>query len=522
MSAIETLPTPADTVARILGPLRAVATDLLRAEIDQPTARDQAREALAALVRADLGELAHAVRAGGLQEFEAIALELAPVVRAADLERLRKALRAIPAPVARRVHNVDRAELPEVDVLALLQRPDEEAPPKSNRHNMALILERDTRWSGRIRYNEFKQAVEVDGVSIRDSGVTKIARFFECVYGLSVPTGMVCEVVELVAEADTFNPVRDYLDGLEWDGQERLVTLLADYFGATATELHGIMSEKWLIGGVARAYKPGVKLDTCVILTGSQGARKSSALRALASDAWFADSTVNLSDKDRFQVLDGRWIYELGEVDAWKKHDLAEIKNYISSQEDNYRRSHGHYAVQVPRRVVFVGTTNENEFLSDPSGDRRWWPVRAGAIDLDGLRRDRDQLWAEAVYRWRSGASWWLTAEEEAKRQEAAKPFRTLDAWEPPIVDWLRGKSPPFTVVEIAKGALDLRPADVDKGKQARITNILRKRGWTNQRGARDDSTGTRPWLWRPEVEETSGQAQATEDDEIPPHPGLD
>ena len=207
-----------------------------------------------------------------------------------------------------------------------------------------------------------------------------------------------------------FHPVREYLQGLEWDGTERLDTMLVRWLRAEDTEFCRAAARKWMCASVARVMEPGRKFDNMLVLVGKQGIGKSTLARTL-SRGWFTDSIQRLDGKDAYESLRGVWIVELAELAATKRSETETIKNFISKAEDTYRPVYGRHTVVYPRQCVFYGTTNDPDFLKDKSGNRRFWPVEVEGFDsgrLHGLEDEVDQLWAEAVVRYRAGEVLWM------------------------------------------------------------------------------------------------------------------
>lgn len=239
----------------------------------------------------------------------------------------------------------------------------------------------------------------------------------------SVPRSTLEEAVRMVAFNHRYHPVRDYLQGLKWDGVKRLHTWLAktcmvdDEWDIERNPLHGYLARAgtWFLQGmVARVLQPGVKFDYMLILEGPQGIRKSTLFRVLAGD-WFADTGLNLGDKDSYQQLQGRWLYEFSELDSFGKSETTKVKAFIASSADYFRASFDRRAREYPRQICFGGTTNEYHYLTDSTGNRRMWVVRVtrGAIDIDWLASNRDQLFAEAMARHVAGRRMHPTPEEE-------------------------------------------------------------------------------------------------------------
>lgn len=228
--------------------------------------------------------------------------------------------------------------------------------------------------------------------------------------------GAVWDSVALVARDTNLHPVRQYLRSCTWDGTLRIDNWLQKYLGVTGNPAYiTAVSRKFLISAVARIEAPGCQVDHALILEGPQGIGKSSAARILARRReWFCDSMPDLRSKDAAIQLAGAWIIELSELAALRRAEVESVKAFISRCVDRYRPPYGRTTLDVPRQGVFFGSTNEQSYLRDRTGNRRFWPVQCGRIDLDALTIDRDQLWAEAFHAFGMQEPWHLTAEESA------------------------------------------------------------------------------------------------------------
>jgi putative DNA primase/helicase len=171
------------------------------------------------------------------------------------------------------------------------------------------------------------------------------------------------------------------------------------------------VAARWLISAVARVFQPGAKADCCLILEGGQGIGKSSALRILG-DPWFTDEIADLGGKDASFQTQGVWIVEIAELDSMNRSEVSRIKSFMSRNVGRFRPPYGRRIVESPRQCVFAGSVNHNVYLRDETGGRRFWPVECRSIDLAGLKRDRDQPWAEAVFKYQAGSPWWLESAE--------------------------------------------------------------------------------------------------------------
>lgn len=285
--------------------------------------------------------------------------------------------------------------------------------------------------------------------------------------------------IDLVGRENSFHPVRDYLAGLEWDGTPRVDTWLSSYLGAEDCEYARGIGRMFLIAAVTRIDRPGCKFDYMLILEGAQGVGKSTACSILGGE-WFSDSLPDFDEgKDLFQHLRGKWIIEIGELQAMRKAENTLLKSLISRTTERYRPPYGRNEVVEPRQCVFMGTTNTSTYLQDETGGRRFWPVTVGPkIDLHGLRRDRDQLWAEAQYRCDWMEDYWPTREfEHAFLKPAQEERHDTDAWEGTIREFVADKTK-ITVSEIATQCLQLPISVLDKSRQLRIARCLRRLGW--------------------------------------------
>jgi hypothetical protein len=228
--------------------------------------------------------------------------------------------------------------------------------------------------------------------------------------GVLVGKNVAADAIQVVAYRNSFHPIEDYLNGLKWDGKPRIDSWLSVYLGAPDNEYTRAVGPRWLISGVARIFVPGAKVDSVLILKGPQGKRKSMALAELAGAEYFSDHISALGSKDSLQELLGIWIVEMAELASIRRSSLDQIKAFLTTRVDHFRPSYGRRVMNVPRSNIFAGSVNNTSFLEDETGARRFWPVACGEIDIPALKRDKDQLWAEAVHRYRADEPWWITA----------------------------------------------------------------------------------------------------------------
>ena len=363
-------------------------------------------------------------------------------------------------------------------------------PPKRCLSNVVLPLMNDLAYG--VRGNDFTGGVEVDGRPVTDAAESEIALALEATYNLTVPTALVSEGLRLVASQVRYHPVQDYLASLTWDGVERVDTWLEDYLGAT--DVPRGVGRRFLLSVARRVLEPGCKVDTTLILVGEQGIGKSSALRTLLPEtAWFSDTPIDLRSKDAYLAMQGVWLYEVSELSAWRARDAESIKAFLSAQVDRFRPPYGRNMVTLPRQTVFVGTTNEAEFLDDPTGSRRFWPVRVGDCSVEALGEDRDQLWAEASMRARAGEQHWLDRGEAAELIEAQGEYQRRDPWEEKVEAFIAVRDE-VSAAEVLTDALALDSAGQHRGAAMRLAGLLKSLGWRKKR-VRRGGHNARVWV---------------------------
>lgn len=264
--------------------------------------------------------------------------------------------------------------------------------------------------------------------------------YMETYYGIPSKDKLIAALA-IVGGKHKINEVRDYLFGLEWDGERRVDTLFVDYLGADDNIYTRSVARKSLVAAVARAVTGGVKYDYMPILAGPQGIGKSTLLGTIGKQ-WFSDSLTTFEGKDAAEMLQGTWINEIGELNAMSKYETAAVKQFLSKRSDIYRAAYGRRTEEHPRRCVFFGTSNDAEFLRDYTGNRRFWPIDVGENEaklsvFQDLPGQVDQIWAEAVMFWRMGEPLYLTGEAERLALQAQEEHREASEWEGMIMDFL-------------------------------------------------------------------------------------
>ena len=304
---------------------------------------------------------------------------------------------------------------------------------------------------------------------------------------ISPSAGDVGRAVQAAARHNRFHPVRDYFEALVWDGVPRLESWLQRYFHVEDSEYVRAIGPRYLISAVARIYEPGCKVDHTLVLEGPQGRQKSEALRTLAiKDEWFTDRLSHLASKDAALETAGVLLVEIAEMDALTKATSSTVKSFLTRRYDRFRPPYGKHPINLPRQCVFAATINPTVggYLKDPTGSRRFWPVACrGMIDRDGLEKVRDQLWAEAVHQYKSGAPWWLETPELEALATAEQTARfVVDAWEEPIREWLGDRNDAGRLEQVLEHALGLARPRQTQSAQKRVVGILTHMGFEKRR----------------------------------------
>lgn len=273
------------------------------------------------------------------------------------------------------------------------------------------------------------------------------------------------------------NEPKQWLQGLSWDGIERLPSFMADAFGSAQNEYTAAVGRCFMVGMVARIFRPGCQVDYMPVFEGKQGIRKSSALHAIGGK-WFSEIHEDVTKKDFFQCLQGRMLVEFSELHAFRRQEVERIKGIITCRTDRYRDSYARRAIDHPRQCVFSGTTNRDDWVQDDTGARRFWPITCGEINLDYIIANREQIFAEAVARYARAESWWDIDPELAMNEQNAR--RDGDAWSDYILPWAATK-PHVTVGEVLTICLQIPPDKQDKSSQMRVASVLRVAKWSRK-----------------------------------------
>lgn len=386
------------------------------------------------------------------------------------------------------------------------------------RENVFLVLTQHPAWAGVVAWDDFARRVvkrrptptgsepgEWTSSDDLDLGLWMAQRCRLLIKG----EGTITAGVAMAASRAKFHPVREHLDCLgPWDGVERLDYWLEECLGASAGNgaYLRIVGRLFLVGLVARVMQPGIKWDYMPILEGPQGKGKSTALRIIGGP-FFADTPLRLGDKDAYMALDGVWLYEIGEMDAFNRAETTAVKAFVSAQVDHYREPYARRTIDRPRQVAFAGTTNQGEYLKDTTGNRRFFPIRlTGRLDLDKLTEWRSQLLAEALHVFQDGSRLHPTREEEARYIRPEQEAREIvDPWLYKLQDYLeepeRRMIDEFTSLELLVEGIGLEVEKIDnnRGAATRIGNMMARLGWQKRRRP----TGRREWVYvRPGAED--------------------
>jgi len=359
---------------------------------------------------------------------------------------------------------------------------DRTRKPFNVRYNLRIAL---MKLGVAVRYNEFNDRTMITGLDdfgpyLTDEAVLHIRMTCDHVFKFYPAKEMSFEVIFESAQLNKYHPVKDYFASLKWDGVERLDNWMITYGGAGETPYVRAVGALLLTAAVRRVRVPGAKFDEIVVIESPlQGTNKSSALETLASTEWFSDYLpINLQGKAIIEAIQGCLIIEAAELSGMRRAEIEHMKAFTSRTVDRGRMSYDRVITNIPRQCVFVGTTNDSQYLKDTGGNRRFWPVRIKEFNLETLRRDRDQLWAEAVVREASGAS----IRMEPELWEAAAQEQLKRAVPDPFYDELQHHIGKFNCAKITSETLrlilDVRIGSWTQDQNQRLVKAMRELGW--------------------------------------------
>lgn len=348
--------------------------------------------------------------------------------------------------------------------------------------SMAVLDFLKDKYDKRIRYNVRYKEIEIDDMPI---SLDCIRAEIGDKHQVDIASTLLIECFLYLALKNQYDPVKDYLLRCKRNGTILDINGLAHGLFGTSNRLHDVYFRKWLIACVARVFEPGCKFDEALILQGKQESYKSTFFRVMGS-GFFTDSMTNKLDKDDLLLLGRNWIVEWGELDGFTaKIYHGHIKHFLSKQDDFFRVPYGKDTQRVPRRTVIVGSTNRDDFLSDPTGNRRFWIIPVTKeIPLDTVKDMVEDLWATAVTLYESGEDWRLPRELRAMQADDNQNYELTDPWEEILLPYLETQEAiHVTVIELFK-KLEAEGINLtrSKGDQMRLADLLRRSGWERVR----------------------------------------
>lgn len=347
----------------------------------------------------------------------------------------------------------------------------------------------------RLRLNVLTQNIELDGNPVQ---MDRVKLDLAVHHGVYLKSGRedVHDIVCLLAEENQYSPVVEYLSGCyaKYGNDQTILQDIAQRYFGQSNPIYTTFVIRTLIGAVARAMSPGCKMDTSLILQGGQGFLKSSWFKTLAGSEWFDDSLGAISDKDERLKLHRSWFVEWAELETiFSRKDVSATKAFLSCATDHVRPPYGRSIQSLQRHSVIVGTTNRDEFLSDATGNRRFWVIPvAKKIDIAMLKAERDRIWGAAVALYKAGEQWYLTPGEEMLANEIAQQYQTRDPWLDLIKAHVEGLRS-VTTKELLNNVLKIEPGRQDRGQLMRVADCLRELGWQREIGFHQ---GKRQRVW--------------------------
>ena len=379
-----------------------------------------------------------------------------------------------------------------------------EGSARSNHANAIIALSLSPEWAGALVFNTRDNCGEwAKGPPLSTYDSAKAGRplldehaaimvQWVAEHGMSLTLGGALECMLAVARMSEYDPLRDRMDTLDWDGSARLDTWLSRYLGAEDTSYTRAVGRKWLISAIARLYNPGCKADYCLVLEGKRGIKKSQALDILGL-GYTRDIRVDVRDVDAVDALHrSTWIAHLPELEALKRgKDIEAVKAYLTQRIDHFREKYARVTRTYKRGMVFAATTNESDYIVDSTGNRQYWPVLCITVDIPALAADVEQLWAEALMAYRDGEQWWLEDELMAQDEQIAR--LALDPWEDELVIALKGIDRVSTRDCLEKH-LDIPVERRTPYHAQRLGRVLKRLGW--ERVSTRGADGRREWRY--------------------------
>ena len=392
-----------------------------------------------------------------------------------------------------------------------------------SRKMVILILERDPALCEVLAYNELSHGIQArvawpwphaPAGDVTDATDLMLGKYLTDEYGLpSISRAALAEAIQTVAHTRRFHPIREYLQGLQWDGKSRIDKWLIHAIGESPESLDAAKREYLelvgrflLLGMVNRVMEPGCKFDYCVVFEGVGGLRKSTLVETLGGKEYFSDTPFNLDKgKEAQEQVAGLWVYEIAELSHFSKADVEAIKGFISSKVDRYRVAYGTTVSAFPRQVVLVGTTNQNTYLRDRTGNRRFWPVPVrNVINTDWVAKYRDQLLAEAFVLFGQRAVFNPSADQEKRLFEPMQQSRLVETAVVSELQFVLTRSPAatgigatvnelseFVTIANLTMALGVDAAKSTPALEAQIRGWMEHEGWERMK---KQVNGVRAW----------------------------
>jgi len=375
---------------------------------------------------------------------------------------------------------------------------------------VAFILASNAEWTGVLQYDLFRRRVwAVDPPLKLDcetlTGLTKEdvvdIQYWLCSNGVAASKEVVLDAIIAASRRNAYHPVKEYLETCRARRVPGILDQAATVLFGVQSPIANLFLRRTLIAAVRRIYSPGTQVDTMLVLHGAQGARKSTFVRELFGREFIRSQMPSLDTKDASNALRGYWGIELAELDRIARAENATVKEFLTRVDDDYRKVFGIDENKYPRECVFVGTTNENDFLRDSTGNRRYWPIAVEKVDLEWLLANRDAIWGEALHLAEAGEPHWMDRVEEEHAEAARDPFVVHDPWHDDIRDFLRGrkrvKATEVYEYAIARGTTD--KTKYGRAEQLRVTDTLRRLGCEQKK-----SNGERVWTVPAELAESA------------------
>ena len=383
---------------------------------------------------------------------------------------------------------------------------DQNEKPKRTLRNAINYLYLEADLKGAVRYNEFTGDLEIPrtlpwgGTKVwTDTDAVLLKYYLAKKVRVEFSTALLWEALYAAGNRHSYHPIREHIEGFKWDGTARLDTWLSDYCGAKQDGYTANVGRKLIIGMVARIFKPGVKFDYCLILEGAQGIGKSTVC-AILGGGWYGDIVLDPHARDTVDAIRGKWVVELSEMEVTRRSDAQALKAFISRTTDRARLAYERTTKDFPRQCVFVGTINPDEmgYLSDNTGNRRFWPVKCGGdFDLDAFKGVRDQLIAEAYQAFKKGEVLYLKGNVAKLAEIEQNKRRHVDPWQDVAEDWLEAEGKEvqeLSMQQVYELILGGNIKNISRTEQCRIGRILSDMGWNKHRPNRG---GSRQFVYR-------------------------